>query len=276
MTTKERFPLLCARGALGLVVLVSAACSGNTVGEIRYRGMPLDTMPGTVGQKADVIINSQNGGVFVDTAAGSGTVGVSAVPFAIASADAAGASAAAAAMSQATLTFSPAANSAIQVDSTGGDDYGLDLVVHLPSPFHGKLLVNAQHGNVTYLASAAAPGATINVGVGDIDVENAGNQLIIQGGVSNIVFVTAGTVGDADTGTSSIKTNEGNITARIPDASSLTIHAWTGGDGIVRPEANQVATLAPGDQDAQIIVGDGMSGTLDVATGKGDIFFLRP
>jgi acetylornithine deacetylase/succinyl-diaminopimelate desuccinylase-like protein len=158
----------------------------------------------------------------------------------------------------------------------------MDLTVHLPNPFHGLLTVTATQGNLTYLAAPNSPGAVLNVGTGDVDVENVGNQLTIQVGTGNIVLVTAGTLSGPDSSgnpqpPSLVTTNYGNITAKIPDAASLTINARTVKNGVVRAQADQVVVQqAPDGKSAQITIGDGMSGVINMGTGDGDIVFLRP
>jgi len=265
--------------ALGALAL--GACSGSGTGNIRYQGVPV-SQSSMVTSKSNVTINSPGGGVMIDTASDPGTVTAFGQPFAIASADAAGRVSAASTMANQAQLSLTTDSTGLTVASTGSEQYGLDLIVHLPSPFHGLLTVNAAFGNVTYLASPSSPGATLNVATGDIDVENAGNQLTVQGGVSNIVLVAAPTLSGPDdkgnvTAPSVVTTNVGNITAKIPDASSLTINAQTLAGGTVRPQADQVVAAQSADgMSAQIVIGDGMSGSINIGTADGEILFLRP
>ena len=71
---------------------------------------------------------------------------------------------------------------------------GVDLTVHLQSAFHGALAVTALSGFVSVVANAAAPSTTIVARAGDINVQNAGNDLTIEGGISNITLLAAATL----------------------------------------------------------------------------------
>jgi hypothetical protein len=275
----------CTRWGLLLSALSAVAC-GDTGGAIRYQGGAVIAQ-GTLtkGKKTpaqpgngDLSVSNESGAIFVDVSGPAGEVLVTAVPFAIGAADLAGRRQAAAAMNQALLTIQTLADGSLDVKSTGGPTYGADLVVHLPDPFRGSLTLNALDGNVTYWATPNSDSATINVAVGDIEVQNVGYVLNVQGGQGDILVVAAATLGGKGEvlAPSSIRTNDGNITARIPDAASLTIDASTASGGTVQPEANQVAEVAPGQRSARIVVGDGVGGSLTVATQKGDVFFLRP
>ncbi len=259
-----------------------AACSSEGGGSSRYLGISV-SQSSPLSSKANVTVNSPYGGVKVDTAGEPGMLTVAAVPFAVGPASEAGrAQAEAALLSGPQFMLTSDATAGVSVTSTGNEAAGLDLNVHLPNPFHGQLTVNAAFGNVLYLASPSSPGATFNVGTGDIDIENAGNQLTVHAGTSNVVLVAAPTLSGPDTKgmptpPSVVTTNIGNITAKIPDASSLTIDAATHGHGTVRPQADQVvAQYAADGSSAQIVVGDGQSGSMSIQTNYGDVVFLRP
>jgi hypothetical protein len=256
------------------------ACSGESSGSRRYRGSSvLQTIP--LSTKGNITIVSGAGAVFVDTAGDSGQLAVAAVPFAFAAGDAAGEREALSMMNAApSLVLSPD-GSGVTANQPGDGEVGADLTVHLPNPFHGLLSVQAHFGNVTYWASPSAPGASFRVGVGDVDVENAGNQLNIQADDGDILVVAAATLAGPDTQgnptpPSSIITARGNIIAKIPDATSLSIDASIGSGGTIRPQADQDAVMSEDGTHALISVGDGTSGVLTVSSGDGDITFLRP
>jgi hypothetical protein len=266
-----------------LLVLGSGAvlaCSGGTAGSRRYQGVSA-VQAISLATKGNVTVVSGGGGVFVDTAGDSGQLAVAAVPFAFAEATEAGRREAIATMAGAApLTLS---NDGAGVSATqpGDSQVGADLIVHLPNPFHGLLVVQAHFGNVTYWASPSAPGASFRVGVGDIDIENAGNQLTIEADDGDVLVVAAATLAGPDTQgnptpPSSIVTRRGNIIAKIPDATSLTINASTAAGGLVMPQADQDALMTDSGKSALITVGDGTAGTLTVATGDGNVTFLRP
>lgn len=275
---KAQVSLLVGSLALG-------ACSANDAGNIRYLGTPVTEPVAIMKNTVNVTINSQNGGLLIDTASDSDKVLVSAQPFAIAPGNEDGRKAALALMANAASGPQFSATSGtdgVSIISAGSPSTGWDLTVHLPNPYHGLLAATVANGNVTYLAAPNSTSATFDVGVGDIDVENVGNQLTIRAGVSNVLLVTSGTLSGPDpkgkpVAPSSVSTKVGNITAKIPDAASLTITATSGKNGVVRAQADQdVTLLSPDGRSQRIIIGDGTSGTLQVSTGDGDIVFLRP
>jgi hypothetical protein len=263
-----------------LLACAACACSGGSAGSRRYQGVSsIQTL--ALASKGNVTVVSDGGAVFVDMAGDSGKLAVAAVPFAVAAATSDGESEA-----QATMAAVPALvlsddGAGVTATQAGNNLVGADLIVHLPDPFHGRLFVQAQFGNVTYLASPSAPGASFRVGVGDVDIENAGNQLNIDIDDGDVLVVAAATLAGPDTQgnptpPSSIATRRGNIIAKIPDATSLTIDASTAGGGLVMPQADQDAQMFGDGMSALITVGDGTAGSLAVTTGDGNITFLRP
>ena len=170
---------------------------------------------------------------------------------------------------------------------------GLDLAVHLPYPFSALVTIQATVGNVYFVGSSGGNGATIEVGRGDVFVQDGGRSLTIHGGLSNIDVIALPTM----IGTS-ITTDVGDITAQIPDAANLLITAMTESGGTVTPPPNKsvisddgetqafhassflhplaVSNMGPGNKSATIQLGNpdkAQQQTLWVSTGRGNIVF---
>ncbi len=239
--------------------------------------------------KGGLTITNANGAVWVDTAGVSGSLSVTGRPFATGANDDAAREAAVAAMASLTLTAGSDGHGGVAVTGTGDATKGFDLTVHLPYPFDGLLTINATNGYVHYVGSSGAKGAAITVATGDVFVDDAGQNLSISGGTSNIDVITLPTL----SGTS-ITTKVGDISIQIPNAAVLLITARSLSGGTVTPPPSKAVELGDDDDDGttatavSTVASDHASATiqlgtlaniqalnqyLTVQTGDGDIVF---
>jgi hypothetical protein len=225
----NRYPTI---PTISILVGLLAACASQVSEVRRYSGTAL--AKNVALSKGNVTITNRNGSVWVDTAGRAGSLDVIARPFASGPDDAAAEQAAVATMSQLSLATMPDPSGGVVVSGSGDDASGFDLIVHLPYPFGGLLTITVTNGYVHYVGSSGANGATLKVTTGDIFVQDGGKNLQIKGGRSNINLIALPTI----TGTS-IATDDGNITAQIPDSANLLITATTASGGTITPPPNR-------------------------------------
>ena len=276
------------RHSLFLAITAALSACETQVAEVRrYSGTPIFQAVSLA--KGDLAISNRNGGIWVDTAGTAGQITVIARPFANGGNDDEAAREASAAMATLTLSAAPDANGGIVVSGSGDDRHGMDLTVHLPYPFGGFVTVSTLDGYVHYVGSSGGRGATINVTKGDIFVQDGGKVLTVHGGQSNITVIALPTL----TGTS-ITTDDGNVTAQIPDAANLLITASSASGGTVTPPPDRdvqatgddddsssslvVLDVAPDHKSATIQLGDlqtiqTLEQYLTVSTGHGNVVF---
>jgi hypothetical protein len=275
-----------------LVCIVSAiACSDGGAGVRRYEGPPVAAT--AAWGKGSVDITNRNGAVRVDTAGRTAEISAIGLPFAMASPDAVGERAASDAMGGDRLEVVPDGAGGVTVTGGGSETSGFDLTVHLPYPFSSAVSINSTSGNVYFVGSSGGNGANIEVGKGDVFVQDGGRSLTIKGGLTNIDVIALPTM----IGTS-LTTDVGDITAQIPDAANLLITATAEAGGTVTPPPNKsvvsddgetqalhvtlsahplaVSSLGPGNMSATIQLGNpdkAQQQTLWVSTGYGNIVF---
>jgi hypothetical protein len=211
-----------------ILAAVLAACASDAGHARRYTGTAIVQQVGL--SHGDVTITNRNGMVWVDTAAAANQVSIVGRPFAMGNDDVAAEAAATAAMAGLQLQVTQDASGGVDIVGPGDDATGLDLTVHLPYPFAGLLTINVTTGFVHYVGSSGSRGATVNVGTGDIFVQDGGKTLAIAGGRSNVNVITLPTVAGT-----SITTSDGNITAQIPDSANVLITATSLSGGTVTP-----------------------------------------
>ncbi|HEY2511486.1 MAG TPA: hypothetical protein VGI39_11545 [Polyangiaceae bacterium] len=234
---------------VALVAGVIASCEAPAAAVRQYAGTSV-TLSAPVA-KGGVSITSANGAVWVDSAGTTGSVSVTGRAFASGPDDGAAIVAAAAAATQIPLTVASDGQGGVTVVAGGDSTKGYDLTVHLPYPFDGLLTIQAKNGYVHYVGTSGAKGASITVGNGDVFAQDAGAHLTITGGTSNIDVITLPTLaGDR------ISTQNGDISAQIPNAAVLLITADARSGGTVTPPPDKsVQTSDTGDDD------DGSRGT---------------
>lgn len=233
---------------LALFAGAIASCESPAAAVRQYAGTSV-TLSASLA-KGGVSITSENGAVWVDSAGTTGSVFVTARPFASGPDDTAAIQAAAAAASSLPLTVAPDGQGGVTVAAGGDSTKGYDLTVHLPYPFDGLLTIQAKNGYVHYVGTSGAKGASITVGNGDVFADDAGAHLTITGGTSNIDVITLPTLaGDR------IITQNGDISAQIPNAAVLliTADALTGGTVTPPPDKSVQTSDTAGD--------DGSGGT---------------
>jgi hypothetical protein len=273
-------------------VVAAGACSAEAPGVSRYDGLAV--VQDVPWGKGHLAIVNRNGNVKVDTAGQTGQITAVGLPFALATPDESGRRTAADAIERDLhLDVTSDGAGGVTVKGGGSDTEGFDLTVHLPYPFSSLVSITITAGNLSFVGSSGGPGADIEVGTGDVFVQDGGGLLTIKGGLTNVTVIALPTM----VGTS-IVTDTGDITAQIPDAANLLITATTAGGGTVTPPPNKsvvsddsqtqafharsfahplaVSNLGPGNKSATIQLGNPAKAaqqTLRVATGNGNIVF---
>jgi hypothetical protein len=283
-------PRWLARWRIAVLAGALTSCEAPTGAVREYAGTSV-TLTSAIA-KGGVTITSENGSVWVDTAGSSGSVAVTGLPFATGPDDDSARAAAVAALPSLKLAVGSDGQGGVTVAAGGDPTKGFDLAVHLPYPFDGLLTVNAKNGYVHYVGSSGAKGASLTVANGDIFAQDAGQQLTITGGTSNVDVITLPTIAGA-----SITTKVGDISVQIPNAAVIFITAKSLSGGTVTPPPNKavqisgtgddddddsngtaISTVAPDHRSATIQLGtlaniQALNQYLQVQTGAGDIVF---